>query len=168
MALITSLGLFLVSVLLAVLSRIFAAEVEAWIPSVIRGLINLACSRLPFQYRERFEEEWRSHLDDTPGMLIKLSTAAGFVLAAWKIELSERRSNKVRVFALDIEGLTSDEVLEVLNKAFKKHRAKNTRLHPIGAIGNHIYIVRQPIVEDHPRAKTPLGDERTAACLKLN
>jgi hypothetical protein len=90
MALVTGFGLFIVSVLTAALSRTLAEEIEAWIPSIIRSLIKLAVVRLPESQRERFEEEWQSHVSDVPGKVAKLIVAAGFLIAAYKIALIGR------------------------------------------------------------------------------
>lgn len=89
MALITSLGLFVLSILVAALSRILAADIEAWSPSVVRGLIKLAIGRLPERYRHRYEEEWQSHVDEVPGTFAKLITAAGLLPAAYRIAASQ-------------------------------------------------------------------------------
>ena len=43
---------------------------------------------LPEDHRERFKEEWQSHLDETPGKLGKLLVALGFLLAAFRISHS--------------------------------------------------------------------------------
>jgi hypothetical protein len=42
MARITSVGLFVLSILAAALSRVLVAEIEGWSPLVIRALIKLA------------------------------------------------------------------------------------------------------------------------------
>jgi hypothetical protein len=90
MALMTGFGLFIVSVLIAALSRTVAEEIEAWSPSIIRGLISLAVGRLPESQRERFCEEWHSHVNEVPGKIGKLFVAAGFLVAAYNIQLIDR------------------------------------------------------------------------------
>ena len=58
MELVTGLGIFIVSVLTAALSRTIVNEFVAWSPWVIRGFIKLAVAQLPNKQRERFDEEW--------------------------------------------------------------------------------------------------------------
>jgi len=93
MALITGLGLFIVSILAAALSRTVAEEIEPWNPSIIRSLIKLAVGRLPESQRERFDEEWQSHVNEVPGKVGKFLVAAGFVIAAHNMALIDHRSH---------------------------------------------------------------------------
>jgi len=92
MALITGLGLIVVSILTAVLSRILAEEMSAWIPSITRLLINFAVGRLPESKRERFVEEWQSHVNEVPGQVGKVLVAFGFLFAAYHVALNDRRN----------------------------------------------------------------------------
>jgi len=105
MALITGLGLFIVSVLIAALSRTVAEEIEAWSPSVIRGLIKLAVGRLPEGQRERFDEEWQSHVSEVPGKVGKLLVAAGLLFAAYNMALTDRRNRVLNSMSLRSENL---------------------------------------------------------------
>jgi hypothetical protein len=93
MAMITAIGLFVLSLLTAVLTKIAAEEVEAWSPFIIRRLIKLAVSWLPENKRERFDEEWRSHVNEVPGRVGKVLSAAGFLLAAHNMALTFRREH---------------------------------------------------------------------------
>lgn len=88
MALIASVGLFMLSVLAAALSRMIVSEVDAWSPSIIRYLVKLAAARLPMKHRGRYEEEWQGHVNEVPGVVGKLFAAAGFLLAANKMALT--------------------------------------------------------------------------------
>lgn len=117
MALVTGLGLFIVSVLTAALSRTVAEEIEAWSPSIIRGLIKLAVGRLPENQRERFEEEWQSHVSEVPGKVGKLFVAAGFLIAAYRIALIDRR----RCTHVEIHIAALDEAIFILNLVQKHH-----------------------------------------------
>lgn len=103
MALITGLGLFIVSVLTAALSRTVAEEIEAWSPSIIRSLIKLAVGRLPESQRERFDEEWQSHVSEVPGRVAKLLVAAGFLIAARKMVFTCRRNQVVENLSRTLE-----------------------------------------------------------------
>jgi hypothetical protein len=95
MALIASVGLFVLSILGAALSRLAVSELEAWGPLVIRTLIKLAVARLPEKLRERYGEEWQGHVDETPGLVCKIALAAGCVLAARKMARIERHTSEV-------------------------------------------------------------------------
>jgi hypothetical protein len=95
MALIASFGLFVLSIVVAALSRILAADIEAWSPSIVRGLVKLAIGRLPKGYRDRYEEEWQSHVNEVPGTFAKLIMAAGLLPAAYRIAMSRWGSNEI-------------------------------------------------------------------------
>lgn len=97
MALITGLCLIAVSILTAALSRLLAEEMSAWTPSIIRSLIKFAVGRLPEHHRERFEEEWQSHVNDVPGQIGKLLAALCFLFAAYHITLNDRRAREREV-----------------------------------------------------------------------
>ncbi len=99
MALIAGLGLFVVSIFVAALSRIAVEEITAWTPSFIRSLIRFAVERLPKNKRERFEEEWQSHVNEVPGQVGKLLVALGFLIAAYDFSFTDRR-NRMLVFTL--------------------------------------------------------------------
>jgi hypothetical protein len=105
MALITGFGLFIVSVLIAALSRTVAEEIGAWSPSVIRGLIKLAVGRLPEGQRERFDEEWQSHVSEVPGKIGKLLVAAGLLFAAYNMALTDRRNRVLENMSLRLANL---------------------------------------------------------------
>jgi hypothetical protein len=72
---------FLIKVLAAIIGRILADDLKAWSPCLTEGLINLAVRRLPPDLQERYAEEWRAHIADTPGEIGKLFCAAGFLWA---------------------------------------------------------------------------------------
>jgi hypothetical protein len=66
-------------------SRQLTDELKAWTPRIIEWLIGCAVLRLPKDQRERFGEEWRSHIYETPGEIGKLFNALGLLLAARKM-----------------------------------------------------------------------------------
>jgi len=105
MALIASIGLFVLSILGAALSGILAKEIEAWSPSIIRGLIKLAVGRLPEKLRERFSEEWQSYVNDVPGVICKVIEAARFLLAARRMAMNDRRSKEHEVWGQKVAEL---------------------------------------------------------------
>ena len=69
----------------AAVSRQITDEFKAWQPSVVRYLINYAVQLLHQDQRERFAEEWSSHVNEVPGEIGKLVVAFGFLQAAWKM-----------------------------------------------------------------------------------
>lgn len=81
MALITNL-------VTAILCRIFGEEIVVWIPRLCCSLINFAVRRLPVEQRARYGEEWRSYVNEVPGTISKIVSAAGFLLASSKVRIS--------------------------------------------------------------------------------
>ena len=72
----------------ALLGRLLAEEVKAWIPSLNEHLLKLAISRLPIDLRERYHEEWAADLGSYPGALAKTLRALGIVCASVSITSS--------------------------------------------------------------------------------
>ena len=66
-------------------SKVAADEVKAWSPWLAARLTKFAVKRLPEADRERYAEEWDSHVADTPGSVGKICVACGFIFAANKI-----------------------------------------------------------------------------------
>jgi len=94
MALITAIFLFLVGTLGTVLSRLLTDEFKAWTPWVIQRVICRAIARLPQSQKERFDEEWHSHINEVPGDIGKLTVALGFLTAARKMTLVAKAGHK--------------------------------------------------------------------------
>jgi hypothetical protein len=69
----------------AAISRQMTDEFKAWLPRLLERIIDLAVCTLPEDQRQRFAEEWRSHVDETPGDIGKLIVALGFLVAASKM-----------------------------------------------------------------------------------
>jgi hypothetical protein len=69
----------------AVMSRLLADEFKAWSPWIVERLIRRAIAKLPDECKERYDEEWRGHLNAIPGELGRLVTAFGLVIAADRI-----------------------------------------------------------------------------------
>jgi hypothetical protein len=70
------------SVFAAALSDQLADEFRAWTPWLTQWLIDRAASKLPEPLRDRYKEEWASHVADIPGQVGKLLVAASFLRAA--------------------------------------------------------------------------------------
>lgn len=80
-ALILALG----GMLTAVLNQLSAGAFQAWISWFTRQLLNLATQGLPEDQRERFAEEWESHINEVSGDVGKIAFAWGCVSAAQEI-----------------------------------------------------------------------------------
>jgi hypothetical protein len=86
--LIGVIGVFffaLAGIFATAVSRQFADEFKAWTPRLIRHVIQRAVGRLPENQRQRFTEEWHSHVDEIPGEVGKLFVAFGFLRASSKM-----------------------------------------------------------------------------------
>jgi Bacterial sugar transferase len=88
----------------SLLSRLFADQIAASIPWLIEHFLQRAIDRLPSEQRERYSEEWRSHINDVPGDLGKLVSSLGCLLAAGRIasDVHARPALKLFIRALDI------------------------------------------------------------------
>jgi hypothetical protein len=60
-------------------------ELKAWLPWFTKWFFRRAIARLSADQRERYREEWQSHIDEVPGNIGKIIAAVGFVLAAKKM-----------------------------------------------------------------------------------
>jgi lipopolysaccharide/colanic/teichoic acid biosynthesis glycosyltransferase len=85
MGMTVGLAVFVSGILATTLARVFADEFKAWMPWVAERFVRKAVAGLPEDQRERFGEEWRSHLNEIPGEIGKLVVAFGFIFAAWKM-----------------------------------------------------------------------------------
>jgi hypothetical protein len=94
MALITAIFLFLVGSLGTAVSRLLTDEFKAWIPWIVQRVIRRAIARLTPPLRERFEEEWQSHINELPGEIGKLKTALGCLTAARKMTLAAKAGHR--------------------------------------------------------------------------
>jgi hypothetical protein len=117
MALIVGSGLLVSGFLAATLSSLVAAEIKAWSPSIIRGLIKFAVERLPENLRERFTEEWQSHVNEVPGQVGKLLVALGFSIAAYDVVLDSQRNQVL------------EDQLQVLRELDGIQSGSNTTVH---------------------------------------
>lgn len=78
---------FLMMLAVAFLAVIFRAEFEAWMPWIAERLRRAAVRPLRGALRDRFDEEWASHLAETPGYFGKVFAAIGFNWASRKISI---------------------------------------------------------------------------------
>ncbi len=110
MALITAIIVFLGGIIAAAFSQQLTDEFKAWMPRIVRRVIRKAVNRLPEDQRERFEEEWRSHVDEVPGEIGKICVALGFLSAARKMT-SILRTGRERATVDDLVIRTLDLAL---------------------------------------------------------
>jgi lipopolysaccharide/colanic/teichoic acid biosynthesis glycosyltransferase len=82
MALIWVIAVTIFGLLGAAISRQMTDEFKSWAPWIVRHVIDRAVSMLPKDQRERFAEEWRSHVNEIPGDIGKLIVALGFLVAS--------------------------------------------------------------------------------------
>jgi hypothetical protein len=77
-----TLALAVGGLLAALLTRILGEEVKSWMPWFTARLLLVATEHLPEEHRERFAEEWASHVNEVPGDIGKIITAVGCIAAA--------------------------------------------------------------------------------------
>jgi hypothetical protein len=85
---------YVIGLLLGILGSLIAAEIFACGPVIARSLIGLAVRRLPEEDRNRFREEWLSHLQEMPGFFSMISHALGCNRSKIRRELEMRRAQK--------------------------------------------------------------------------
>jgi hypothetical protein len=69
----------------AAFAKLAADEFKAWMPRLINAVVQCAIRMLREDQRDRYAEEWRSHIDETPGEIGKLFVGLGLLLAAWNL-----------------------------------------------------------------------------------
>ena len=91
--------------LLAIIVAAFVAMVP-WLPKITEFLIQRAVEKLPEHHRARFAEEWRGHVDETPGDLNKLDAAIGFLRAAHRMTRvgKDAAGQDARMLSLAVEA----------------------------------------------------------------
>lgn len=72
MGVIASVVLFALGIIGAAISRQLADEFKEWVPWIISRLIRRAVAKMPQEFQERYEEEWRSGVNHIPGQVGKL------------------------------------------------------------------------------------------------
>jgi hypothetical protein len=80
--------LFVLAVIAAVITSICVDESKAWLAWLVNFVIERAARRLPEASRERYAEEWHSHVDEVPGTIGKLVTALSLLRADRKMSLA--------------------------------------------------------------------------------
>jgi lipopolysaccharide/colanic/teichoic acid biosynthesis glycosyltransferase len=90
MALIVEIIGMICKIIAGAVSQELANEFKEWTCWIVERLVQRAVQRLPKEEQDRFGEEWRSHINDTPGQIGKVVVALGFIRAARKIAAMER------------------------------------------------------------------------------
>jgi hypothetical protein len=79
----------LLTILLALLSlggalalKMTVGELQDWLPTIARKLVDRAASQLPKAKQARYREEWYAHLDECPGRVGKIWHSIGCVFSA--------------------------------------------------------------------------------------
>jgi hypothetical protein len=80
----------LIAAVIAVVGRVLADEVKAWIIWIRSRLLRNAVMLLPVPCRERYQEEWEGDLEAVPGEFARLFYALGLIWAALGIRRSSR------------------------------------------------------------------------------
>ncbi len=96
----------------ALLGKLCAEEVKAWLPPVAERITQWAVRCLPKELRQRYGEEWRSHLDDVPGPLAKVWVACGFLSAATQ---ASSRITAFWLFLIFLPAIGSMRIIRYLN-----------------------------------------------------
>jgi hypothetical protein len=100
----------------AVLIRLFGDELKAWMPWFTKRLLCIAIERLPEGQRERFAEEWASHINEVPGEIGKVISAVGCVSAAQKMTSLSKGDEPVlnRIFKRSLDVVAATVLLFLL------------------------------------------------------
>jgi hypothetical protein len=119
MGLVLVVGAFVGALLTGVLGRVLSDECKAWLPWIAERLIRRAVNSLPQNQRERYNEEWRSHVDEVPGAIGKVLVASSLLRAGWRISRivgkpNERGFGKIFAAISRIEEFSSCAMLFVL------------------------------------------------------
>jgi hypothetical protein len=108
------IAVFFVGVIGAALSQQLADELKAWTPWLVRRIIQFDVALLPQSQRERFSEEWMSHINEVPGEIGKLITALGFLLAVRKMRMIPLKAGRPRLVTLNFDALVSNVTRPVI------------------------------------------------------
>ena len=91
----TALALVIVAVIAGVLTRFFVDKLNIWMRCLTKRLLRIAIERLPEAQRERFSEEWASHINEVTGEISKVAVALGCISAARQMASSSKPAEPV-------------------------------------------------------------------------
>jgi hypothetical protein len=95
--LVSAVGSVLLILLGGVISSLMAAQVWSWLPGLALAIVRRQARKMGPESARRFEEEWRAHLDQTPGGLAKLCVALPLFLVPAKTALERWRDSPERL-----------------------------------------------------------------------
>lgn len=102
MGLIADVASSVFDIAVAVVTRLLADDLKQQMPRLVDRLVDRAVKRLPDEEdRQRYGEEWRSHVAEVSGDLCKVWTALDYLRASRKIACASRRQPAWVVAALD-------------------------------------------------------------------
>jgi hypothetical protein len=93
----------------AVLVKVLADDVKAWLPWIKDRIVDRAVANLPACERDRYAEEWRSYVEQWPGEISRVIAAIGLIGAAksiraqmpvWKLVLTRASDVALALTAL--------------------------------------------------------------------
>ncbi|MGU3386983.1 sugar transferase [Methylobacterium sp. D53M] len=140
---------FLAAIFISVAGRVLADEFKAFRPNIVDWLLSRAVSKMPSELQERYEEEWRGHLEDVPGDLAKVWTAFGYNLVANRLkssffswEIGSKRALDLVVCISACVGLAP--LLLVIAAAIwiEDRKAPLIRLKRVGKNGRNFYCIK--------------------------
>lgn len=99
-----ALALALGAIITAVLIRFFVDRLKMWMPWLTKRLLRIAIDRLAEAQRERFSEEWASHINEVTGEISKVAVALGCISAAQQMASSSKPAEPVLTPVLIREG----------------------------------------------------------------
>jgi uncharacterized protein involved in exopolysaccharide biosynthesis len=100
----TALALVIVAIIAAVLTRFFVDKLNIWMRCLTKRLLRIAIEHLPEAQRERFSEEWASHINEVTGEISKIAVALGCISAAQQMASSSKPDEPVLTPILMREG----------------------------------------------------------------
>jgi len=158
MAVIWIVAVAILGVLGAAISRQITDEFKAWTPWIILGIIDRAVRMLPEDKRERFAEEWHSHVNEIPGDVGKVIVAAGFLVASSRMARIPTAAGKRMVdTTLSAAAVALFLPLSIVTAIFIKLDSPGPiffRQERIGRNGKRFQIMKfrtMSIVEDHAK-----------------
>lgn len=86
-----AVAVFLLTILAGVLTNMITTDVEERAHGWAQRLVNRAVRCLPAELRQRYNEEWSADLVEQPSPLSQLLFSTGLIVAARRINFSERR-----------------------------------------------------------------------------
>lgn len=102
MGLIADVASSVFDIAVAVVARLLADDLKQQMPRLVDRLVDRAVKRLPDEEdRQRYGEEWRSHVAEVSGDLCKVWTALDYLRASRTIARASRRQPAWVVASLD-------------------------------------------------------------------